>query len=685
MLASIALMPMAASAVHDEGLFELDGNIVDSAGAGQDWSAFQAPALPGDTPPISTVFISDGFNGVGDTIYFGGGSQNNNDIPSWRWSCGSVSTKSDIEHAFASAYIKDGQLYLYFGADRYDPTGGTTNIGFWFLQEGGALQGGTGCPDANPATNTFSGQHADGDLFVFAEFTGGGGDSAVSIYEWRSGGLNLLAAKSSGSFCSADESICALTNSATIDSTWPYSDNQAASADGQVLQGGFVEGGINLSSIYAGLGKDLPCVNRFLAQTGSSFPDTGVLEDFAGGAFNVCSKLIVDKVTPSGDATKFPFSVNGPNGYSDSFQLADADVAHDSGQIKSGTYTVTETPGDAAVWNAPVVACRDQGGNAVSYGANGAVTIAPGATVTCAFTNTKRPQLTVVKKIVGGNGTTDAFDVKVDGATKIDNATNTAAAGTSSGAFAVSAGLHVVSETLGDGSVVSSSDWDVSFSGDCDANGNVSVQADQAKSCTITNSKRPKLEVVKRIQGGDGSTFDISVGATKVLDDAVDGSSDERAYEPGTYSVAETFGNGDPVGSEWTVVYSGDCDANGSVTLSYGDDKTCTLTNKRKPKLTVVKVIAGGNGASFDLAVNGATVLDDVSGAGGQATNTYAVDTAYTVSETLGNGAAVDPAVWETTTSGDCAGTLAAGDDKTCTLTNKRKPKLTVVKVIAGG
>jgi hypothetical protein len=436
LVAFVAFMPMAANAVHTEGLFELDGNILDNPSAtGQDWSSFQAPALAGDTPPVAKAFVTDGFNGVDDTIYFGGGSQNNNDIPSWKWSCGSVSTKSDIEHAFASAYIHSNQLYLYFGADRYDPTGGTTNVGFWFLQNGGALQGGTGCPDTNPATNNFSGQHVDGDLFVFAEFSGGGGDSAVSMYEWQSGGLHLLASKTSGSFCSADDSICALTNSQTIPSSWPYSDNQGSSPDGQVLQGGFVEGGINLSSIYAGLGKDLPCVNRFLAQTGSSHPDTGVLEDFAGGSFNICSKLIVDKVAPSGVQTAFPFSVSGPNAYSDSFQLADASPPHDSGQIKSGTYTVAETPGDPAVWNAPSVACLDQGSNPVAYGPNGALSIAPGATVTCTFTNTKKPQLTVVKKIVGGNGTTDAFDVKVDGSTKIDDAVSTAPAGTSSGVF----------------------------------------------------------------------------------------------------------------------------------------------------------------------------------------------------------------------------------------------------------
>ncbi len=229
--------------------------------------------------------------------------------------------------------------------------------------------------------------------------------------------------------------------------------------------------------------------------------------------------------------------------------------------------------------------------------------------MTCTFTNTKKPQLTVVKKIVGGNGTTDSFDVKVDGATKLDNAASTAPAGTSSGAFAVSAGAHTVTETLGDGSPVGAG-WTVSFSGDCDANGNVDVQNDQAKTCTVTNSKLPKLRVVKEIEGGDGSVFDISVGATKVLDDAGDGANDERTYAPGNYDVSETFGNGGAIGSDWTVVFSGDCDADGHVSLAYGDAKTCTITNKRKPKLTVVKVIEGGNGASFDLKVNGNTVSE---------------------------------------------------------------------------
>ncbi len=177
-----AAVPLVANAVlgtDGPTLFELDGNITDDSGAPnlpQDWS--ELPAGPRATEgPVAKVFVADGFNGKNDTIFNGGGSQNGNDIPSWAWDCGSVSTKSDIEHAFAAAYLKNDNLYVYFGADRYDPTGGTTNVGFWFLQGGGALTGGTGCPDLDTTANGFSGAHVNGDIFVFAEFAGGGGDS----------------------------------------------------------------------------------------------------------------------------------------------------------------------------------------------------------------------------------------------------------------------------------------------------------------------------------------------------------------------------------------------------------------------------------------------------------------------------------------------------------------------------
>ena len=160
-----------------------------------------------------------------------------------------------------------------------------------------------------------------------------------------------------------------------------------------------------------------------------------------------------------------------------------------------------------------------------------------------------------------------------------------------------------------------------------------------------------------------------------MLDDAGDGANDERNYAPGGYDVGETFGDGGAIGSDWTVVFSGDCDANGDVTLAYGDAKTCTITNKRKPKLTVVKVIEGGNGAAFDLKVNGDACWNDVDGVGGQVTGTIRCGAASSVRETLGNGNAVDPAVWESQQQRRLRGDARCRRAKTCTITNKRKPK----------
>ena len=157
-----------------------------------------------------------------------------------------------------------------------------------------------------------------------------------------------------------------------------------------------------------------------------------------------------------------------------------------------------------------------------------------------------------------------------------------------------------------------------------------------------------------------------------MLDDAGDGST-TSARTAGHLSVSETFGDGSAIGSDWTVVFSGDCDPNGGVALAYGDAKTCTLTNKRKPKLTVVKVIEGGNGAP-STSPSTARRCSTTSAAPAARSRTPTRSGRATASpETLGDGDAVDPAVW------------AAGEHKTCTVTNKRKPKLTVVKVIEGG
>ena len=130
----------------------------------------------------------------------------------------------------------------------------------------------------------------------------------------------------------------------TIPSTWQYSDNQGGSADGEILQGGFVEGGINLSAIYAGLGEPRPLRQPLPRPDRSSHPDTGVLEDFAGCAFNICSKLIVDKVVPSGDPDDVPLQREWAERLLRLVPAGGQRRAARQRPDQVGTYMVTESP-----------------------------------------------------------------------------------------------------------------------------------------------------------------------------------------------------------------------------------------------------------------------------------------------------------------------------------------------------
>ena len=151
--------------------------------------------------------------------------------------------------------------------------------------------------------------------------------------------------------------------------------------------------------------------------------------------------------------------------------------------------------------------------------------------------------------------------------------------------------------------------------------------------------------------------FTLKVGSTTVSSGAT------NPFASATYTVGETL---DPA---YTGVISGDCAANGSVTLAPGDAKSCTITNTfNTGKLTVTKVVENkgrttGTGikqaADFPLKVDGTAVTTGVA-------NDFAIGS-HTVSETG------DPA-YSASIGGDCGTdgsiTLGTNDVKACTITN---------------
>jgi uncharacterized repeat protein (TIGR01451 family) len=277
----------------------------------------------------------------------------------------------------------------------------------------------------------------------------------------------------------------------------------------------------------------------------------------------------------------------------------------------------------------------------------------------------------VHKDVQGPNGqavadTSATFKVKLDGANEqpiIDGGTVTYPN--------VNSGTHTISE-----SVIPDGYSLYSYSPDTDAvigNGaQVTVPAGQTLDVYIINRQNPTtLTVVK--------TVDYKYGGTKTANDfvlKVDSSQVTNGQTvtvvPGAHTVSE-----DPV-TGYIGTIGGDCAANGSVSLSLGENKTCSIVNTDvQPKLTVTKIVTNDNGGDLDVIDFPLFVKTDsvISG------QKYGFNAGtYTVSETGDSG-------YSSLIEGDCAEdgsiTLAVGDDKTCTITNDDiAPKLTVIKYV---
>jgi uncharacterized repeat protein (TIGR01451 family) len=309
--------------------------------------------------------------------------------------------------------------------------------------------------------------------------------------------------------------------------------------------------------------------------------------------------------------------------------------------LKADTWTLSETnqPGyTASAWD-----CTGgtQDGNKITVGLAG--------DATCTITNDDNgPQLTVNKVCVP---TTDAgkFNLQVDGSTVAEDV----ACGSGTGAKGYAVGSHKVGEVAGSGTALSN--YTSQISGDCAADGSVTLALGDDKTCTITNTRKPTLTVNKVcVPANDDGKFNLQIdGATAGTgaNAACGGSTGAVGSTIGSHTVGETAGSGTNLSTDYfTADIGGDCAANGSITLAAGQNGVCTITNYRKGSIAITKnpatqAVDSGGTATFTLTV----------------TNTGTVDlTSVTVTDPL---------------SANCAktiGALAAGQSSTytCTLPN---------------
>jgi hypothetical protein len=369
-------------------------------------------------------------------------------------------------------------------------------------------------------------------------------------------------------------------------------------------------------------------------------------------------KKIVDGQAPGSD---WQYNGTAPIG---AFTLPAAGGQQTFGGLDSGNYTIAETAKSGYMAS---VQCDtgESGADTVT------VNLDPGETVTCTFTNAAQPGTLTIVKVVnndngGGLGVGD-FPLFINGSPVTSGTPNTVAPGT-----------YIVSETQQPG-------YTGVIGGDCDANGSVTVNPGDSKTCTITNDDdAPSLTLIKTVVNNNGGTASASAWTlTATGPTGFSGSgpsvSNGPSFDAGTYTLSESSVPG-YTASAWVCVGGSQSDDD-TVVVGLGEDVTCTITNDDiQPKLIVIKHVDNANGgdaasSDFTLTVTGnGPSPASFPGADTPGTTVMLNAGAYSVGES-------GPSGYSDSFSADCSGSIAIGETKTCTITNDDvAPTLTLIK-----
>ncbi|MEZ4864026.1 MAG: hypothetical protein R3C14_22090 [Caldilineaceae bacterium] len=223
---------------------------------------------------------------------------------------------------------------------------------------------------------------------------------------------------------------------------------------------------------------------------------------------------------------------------------------------------------------------------------------------------------------------------------------------------------------------------------------------------TATVNAVQTITIVKQTSGGNGTfNFDtdsnLNTAEFSIATSASTGSATPfTTPAPGVYKVTELAQTG------WDlerIVCTGDADQGSSINnasvaidLDAGEQITCTFYNAKRGNITIVKQTVGGNGAfGFDTNANSAADFTINTSGGTGSNNTFfalVTSNTYTITELTQTG-------WDLTglgcmgdgnnstlnqTTGTVAVRLLPGANVTCTFTNTKRSKITVIKKTEG-
>lgn len=240
------------------------------------------------------------------------------------------------------------------------------------------------------------------------------------------------------------------------------------------------------------------------------------------------------------------------------------------------------------------------------------------------------------------------------------------------GVYTVSEGTLPAGWSLSNTSCISDQGTPITGTFDLDTGENVT--------CTFTNTKDATLTLVKTVVNNNGGTATTGDFQAKIDGDNV------------LWGVPQPVSLSSHTASETNLtgysasVWGGDCAADGTVSLTAGENKTCSITNDDiSPTLKLVKSVTNDNGGqllagAWDLTASG-SVLGFTDKGDSLTFHPVQAGVVYTLTESFVSGYAADSWICDGGFKSDNHITLDLDDDVTCTIVNNDiAPKLTLIK-----
>jgi len=313
--------------------------------------------------------------------------------------------------------------------------------------------------------------------------------------------------------------------------------------------------------------------------------------------------LIISKTIPvvlgAGDATQtFTFPVTGPGAYSSSPTISFGTGQGGSLNPRSTTLTGL-APGSYTVNETTLSPYAPQSPQTVDL-------TLPTCSGSATFTNNFGPASARAQKVTVPAGSESGWQLVLTGPGTPAGGEVVTTTGTAYVPFTtvLEEGAYTITE-------VAQAGWDqTGTAGDCSFTVNYPADADRVFSCTITNTQRGSITIIKDTVPDGPQDFGYTTTGTGLspfsLDDDADPTlSNTRTFTnlvPGSYTVTETL----PV-TGWDLTGMSCSSTNGlssvnvslatgtsSITLGAGDAVTCRYTNTERGRVTVLKTENGG-------------------------------------------------------------------------------------------